>query len=109
MTEGRRLFDARRDREAVDELRRAVYLSPYQDEPHLLLGRLYERSGRLSDAIDEFQVALWCKETVEARLALGNALLESGDQDGAKRQVDRALALDPGNAQAQALLKKVQG
>ena len=34
------------DREATDELRRAVFLSPYEAEAHLLLGRIHLRGGR---------------------------------------------------------------
>jgi tetratricopeptide (TPR) repeat protein len=106
---GRTLFDAKKDREATDELRRAVYLSPYEDEPHVLLGRIYERAGRLTDAIDEFKVALWCRESVEAHVALGGVLLESGDRDGARREATRALALDPQSESAGALLRKIGG
>ena len=72
---GRTLFDEGRDREAIVELRRAIYLAPYEDEPHLLLGRVYERAGRLAEAIDEFKVAVWCRETGAARLALGPGAL----------------------------------
>jgi tetratricopeptide (TPR) repeat protein len=106
---GRKLFAAKKDREATDELRRAVYLSPYEDEPHVLLGRIYERAGRLSDAIDEFKVALWCRESAPTHVALGAALLESGDRDGARREATRALALDPQSADAAALLRKIGG
>jgi tetratricopeptide (TPR) repeat protein len=104
---GRRLYDAQRDREAVDELRRAIYLSPYRDEPHLLLGRLYQRTGRLPEAIDEFKVAIWCKESAAARLALSAALLASGDKAGARREAERALVLQPDSAEARALLKQI--
>jgi Tfp pilus assembly protein PilF len=107
LDEGRRLFTAQKDRDAINELRRAIYLSPYQDEPHLLLGHLYQRSGRLPEAIDEFKVAIWCKESPPARLALGAALLESGDRPAARREVERALALQPGSAEAKALLEKI--
>ena len=105
--EGRRLFAAQRDREAIDALRHAVYLSPYEDEPHLLLGRLYDRGGRLLEAIDEFKVAIWCRESVEARLALATALLASGDRDGARAEAQRVLALRPDSADARALLDKI--
>lgn len=106
---GRKLFAARKDRDATDELRRAIYLSPYEDEPHVLLGRIYERAGRLSEAIDEFKVALWCRETAGAHVALGAALLESGDRDGARREATRALALDPQSADAAALVRRIGG
>jgi tetratricopeptide (TPR) repeat protein len=104
---GRRLFVAGKDRDAISELRRSIYLSPYQDEPHLLLGQLYQRGGQLPEAIDEFKVAVWCKETPAARLALGEALLESGDRPAARREAERALALQPDSAPAKALLEKI--
>jgi Tfp pilus assembly protein PilF len=105
--QGRKLFDAQRDREATNELRRAIYLAPYENPPHVLLGRVYRRSGRLTEAIDEFKVAIWCRETAEARAALAGALFDSGDKDAARREVERALVLDPQSAEARALLKKI--
>jgi Tfp pilus assembly protein PilF len=109
LDQGRRFFDAQNDRDATNALRRAVYLAPYEDEPHLLLGRIYQRGGRLSEAIDEFKVAIWCRETAGARVALGEALLESGDKEGARREADRALVLDRDSSAAKALLKKITG
>jgi tetratricopeptide (TPR) repeat protein len=106
---GRKLFDEQKDREATDELRRAAYLAPYAHEPHLLLGRLYQRSGRLAEAIDAFTVANWAGETAAGRLALAQALFESGDSARARREAERALALDPGSAAAKELLKKIGG
>ena len=42
---GRRLFEREEDREAMVELRRAVYLSPYEAQAHLLIGRIHLRGG----------------------------------------------------------------
>ena len=56
---GRRLFDDARDEEAVGELRRTIFLSPYESEAHLLLGRIYLRTGRQQDAIDALTIAVW--------------------------------------------------
>ena len=56
---GRRLFEQERDEEAIAELRRVVYLSPYQSEAHLLLGRLYLRNGRLQDAVNALKISVW--------------------------------------------------
>jgi len=56
------LMQEGRDRDATEELQRAIYLSPYEDEAHLLLGRIYERTGRIADAVDEYKVAVWCRE-----------------------------------------------
>jgi tetratricopeptide (TPR) repeat protein len=56
---GRRLFEAERDVEAIGELRRAVFLSPYNSEAHLLLARIYLRTGRREEAIDALKIAIW--------------------------------------------------
>lgn len=109
LANGRSLMAAGRDRDAINELRRAIYLAPYQDEPHLRLGELYQRAGRLPEAIDEFKVALWCRETREGRLALARALLDSGKRDGARTEASRALALSPGWTEAQDLLRQIGG
>src|SRR5215203_2945235 len=41
---GRRLFEREEDREALAELRRVVYLSPYEASAHLLIGRIHLRA-----------------------------------------------------------------
>jgi tetratricopeptide (TPR) repeat protein len=107
LAEGKRFLAAGRDRDAANALRRAIYLAPYEDEPHLLLGRLYARAGRLPEAIDEFKVAIWCRETAEARLALGAALFDNADKLAARAEVLRALALRPGWKEAEDLLGKI--
>lgn len=56
---GRRMFEQERDSEAIAELRRAIYLTPYQADAHLLLGRAYHRSGRTKEAIDALKIAVW--------------------------------------------------
>ncbi|MCC7008401.1 MAG: tetratricopeptide repeat protein [Acidobacteria bacterium] len=97
------------DRRAMAELRRAIYLAPYQDEPHLLLGQLYRRAGQVSDAIDEFKVAVWARESAEAHVALGEALFDAGEKEAARKAADRALVLSPGSAAARALLERIGG
>ena len=71
---GRRLLSAGRDTDAIAELRRAVYLSPYDGEAHVLLGRTYARGGRVQEAIAELKVAVWSDDRIDARLALATAL-----------------------------------
>ena len=68
---GRRLVQAERDAEAIAELRRAVYLAPYESEAHLLLGRVYLRGGRTEDAITALRIAIWAEPgNAEARRLL---------------------------------------
>ena len=106
---GRRAFARAADREAIQELRRALYISPYLAEAHLLLGRLYLRGGRASDAVEELKIALWSEATVPAHLALAEAFLQVQDQAAARAEVERALALDPTSAEALAFKARLGG
>ncbi len=107
LSNGKTAIAEGRDRQAVDELRRAVYLDPYADEPHLLLGQLYTRTGQLDQAIDELKIAVWCRESAPARLALARALIEAGELDAARREIDRARVLAPNSTEAEELLKRL--
>lgn len=106
---GRRAFTREADREAIEELRRALFLSPYLAEAHLLLGRLYLRGGRPAEAVEALKIALWSEETVAAHVSLAEALLQIQDQAAARLEIDRALALDPKSADALALKAKLGG
>jgi tetratricopeptide (TPR) repeat protein len=73
LDKGRRLFEDRRDREALEELRRSIYLSPYQAEALLLVGRIHLRNGRVREAVDALTVSIWIQDTPAAREALAEA------------------------------------
>jgi len=104
----RRAFDQGRDPETIREAQRAVYLSPYDPSAHLLLGRALARSGLLQEAVDALKIAIWSAETAAAHVALGDVLLRLRDVDGAGRAADRALVLEPDNADAVALAARVR-
>jgi Tfp pilus assembly protein PilF/TolB-like protein len=106
---GRRAFEREADREATQELRRALYISPYLAEAHLLLGRIYLRGGRAADAVAELKIALWSEATVAAHLALAEAFLQVQDRAAARVEIERALALDPNSAEAVAFKAKLGG
>ncbi|OPZ01057.1 MAG: Tetratricopeptide repeat protein [Alphaproteobacteria bacterium ADurb.BinA305] len=103
---GRRLFDAQRDVEAISELKRSLYLQPYQADVHLLVGRIHQRAGRLHEATESFRISIWCQATPDAHVALGEVLLSLDDALGAQTEANRALALDLSHAAARALLEK---
>jgi tetratricopeptide (TPR) repeat protein len=108
---GTRLFEQHQDREAALELRRAIYLSPYLPEAHLMLGRLLQRAGRVPEAIDAFRISIWSRETAAARLALAEALVEHGQGDEARVEIARVLELEPDSAlgaAAKALLDRIK-
>lgn len=105
---GRRLFQQENDRDAAVELNHALYLSPYLPEGHLLLGRIHLRNGRVTEAIGAFKIAVWSAETAEAHAALGEAYRQARDLVAARAEADRALALDPGSADARQLIAKLE-
>jgi tetratricopeptide (TPR) repeat protein len=104
----RKQYERENDRAAVDELNRALYLSPYLAEAHLLLGRIHLRSGRVQDAIDAFKIALWSAETAEGHVALGEAYRQAKDVAAARAEAQRALAIDPASAEAKKLLERIE-
>lgn len=105
----RRLYQAEQDREAMAELQRAVFLSPYEAEAHLLIGRIHLRGGRPREAIDALKISIWSRDTVAARVALGEAYLGLKDAASARVQAEKALAMDPASPDARGLLRKIGG
>ena len=103
---GRRLFDHENDREALVELNRALFLSPYEPAAHLLVGRIHLRNGRVHEAMDAFKISLWSHESAEAHVALGEAYLQAKDAAAARAEAERALALDPASADAKKLIER---
>ena len=104
---GRRLFQQENDRDAVDQLNRAIFLSPYEAEAHLLVGRIHLRNNRVREAIDAFKISLWSAETAAAHVALAEAYLQNKDAAAARAEAGRALALEPSSAEATALLDRI--
>ncbi len=104
---GKRLFQAERDAEAIAALRRAVFLAPYQSEAHLMLGRAYQRAGRLADAVTSLKIAIWSADTIAARVLLGEVYLQTRDTAAARAEAQAALRLDPANAEARRLFERI--
>jgi tetratricopeptide (TPR) repeat protein len=104
---GRRFFERENDRDAIAELKRALYLSPYLAEAHLLLGKVYLRDGRAREAIDALKIAVWSEETAATHLALAEAYMEAKEFAAARREAERGLALDPGSRAGRALLDRI--
>ncbi len=105
---GRRLFEREEDREAMTELRRATYLSPYEAEAHLLIGRILLRTGRPEQARDALKISIWSADSAPARVALAEAFLELHDPAAARTELDRALTLDPASADARRILGSIR-
>lgn len=108
LDQGRRLFEREQDREALAELRRAVYLSPYEARAHLLIGRIHLRAGRPADAIDAFKISIWSEDQAPAHVYLAEAYLKTGDKTAARAEAQRALVLDPASADAKRVLSDIR-
>ena len=104
---GRRFYEQERDRDAVAELNRALFVSPYHAEANLLLGRVHQRAGRLAEAIGSYKIAIWSAESAAAHAALGSAYLESKDTESAKTEAAKALAMDPASAEAKSVMERL--
>jgi tetratricopeptide (TPR) repeat protein len=100
----RRLFDQERNREAMADLDRALFLSPYLADGHLLLGRIHLRNGSVRDAIEALKISLWSAPTAEGYILLAEAYVQVKDTDQARAEAQRALALDPSSVEANRLL-----
>jgi tetratricopeptide (TPR) repeat protein len=104
---GRRQFEQEHDRDAVADLNRALYLSPYLADAHLLLGRLHLRNGRVREAIDALKISLWSAETAAAHAVLGEAYRQDKNVPAARTEAERALALDPSSIEARQLAARL--
>jgi Tfp pilus assembly protein PilF/TolB-like protein len=105
---GRQLFDREQDRDAMIELRRAIYLSPYEAAAHLLIGRIHLRAGRASDAVEALKISIWSEDSVPAHVVLAEAYLATKNTSAARGELQRALALDPSSADARRLLDTIK-
>ncbi len=104
---GKRFFEQGNNTEAAAELGRAIYLSPYEAAAHLVLGRIYLRTGQIPAAIDAFKIALWSQESAEGRIALAQAYIQIKDEASARQALERALVLEPDSTEARELLSKL--
>jgi tetratricopeptide (TPR) repeat protein len=108
LEQGKRLFEREQDREALAELRRAIYLSPYEAQAHLLIGRIHLRGGRPAEAVDAFKISIWSDDRAPAHVFLAEAYLKTGDKPGARAEAQKALAIDPASADAKRLLTEIK-
>ena len=105
---GRRLFEGEQDREAMAELRRAVYLSPYDASAHLLIGRIHLRASRGEEAIEALKISVWSEDTAAGRVALAEAYLFTKNPAAARAELERALTLDPASVDAKRLRDSIK-
>jgi tetratricopeptide (TPR) repeat protein len=75
----------------------------------MLLGELYQATERIPEAIAEFEIAvLLAPEFAPFQVELGAAYRAAGQHEQAVAAFERALELDPGNAEAKRALQELR-
>ncbi len=105
---GRGLLAAGKLREAEQQLAVAAALLPANSGAHLALGEVYQREGKHTLAAAELDASLHQKDSIDARLWLAKAYLSLQHPGAAQAQAEAALRIDPSNAEAEALLRRIQ-
>lgn len=104
---GRELFNQGFKAEAEKEFREAVQLDPASPGAHSGLARLAEDNNDSAAARSEAQASLRLQPSAEALLVLARLDLKANQPQAAQESVERALALEPANASAQALQRSI--
>jgi DnaJ family protein C protein 7 len=90
----------------------ALHVNPWDSELHLSLGEAYLQLKQLDAAAYEFESALVSQPPLPrpavAQIALARAQVARKDLKAAKKAIDAALKLEPKNAEALDLKKKVK-
>ncbi len=105
----RQLLSAGKVDEAGQEYQAALGENPKDASAHRGLAEVYRRQGRLDDAVAEMQAALSLRDTASARTALGKLYLEQKKPGLARAELERALRIAPGYAEARQLLARLGG
>ncbi|MFH0902534.1 MAG: tetratricopeptide repeat protein [Pseudomonadota bacterium] len=91
----------------------ALFINPNDEALHLAIGEAHLGLDEIDSAIREFEAALVCepppRRPAEVHTALARAYLAKKDVAAARRAIGEALRLEPANAAALELQRKVKG
>ncbi len=104
---GKELLAQNRLDQAEAEFRAAIGAANNDEAAHVQLAMLLEKKGDLTKARSEAQTSVRLKPNVEGLLLLARIDLKQNQVQSAAGEVDRALALEPGNAAALALKRDI--
>ena len=106
--EGNRLLASQNPHAAVIALEHARDLEPDKGSVREALARAYYRTGRFSQARDEFERVVEIEPVNDyAHFGLGLCLLRRGDRLGARRHLKLAVAMRPDHEDYRAALARV--
>jgi Flp pilus assembly protein TadD len=106
--EGNRLLASQNPHAAVIPLERARDLEPDKGSVRETLARAYFRTGRFTQASEEFERAVEIEPVNDyAHFGLGLCLMRRGDHFGARRHLKLAVAMRPDQQDYRAALARV--
>jgi Flp pilus assembly protein TadD len=106
--EGNRLLASQNPHAAVIPLERARDLEPDKGSVRETLARAYFRTGRFTQASEEFERAVEIEPVNDyAHFGLGLCLMRRGDDVGARRHLKLAVAMRPDQQDYRAALARV--
>ncbi|HEV2177915.1 MAG TPA: tetratricopeptide repeat protein [Terriglobia bacterium] len=108
LTQGKKLMAQGRLAEAERDLNEAESLAPESSEVHLVLGQVYEAEGRHREAAAELEASLRYDNNAMTHLWLARVYVSLNQRAQALDQGRAALALDPGNPDAERLVEAIR-
>jgi Tfp pilus assembly protein PilF/TolB-like protein len=105
----RQLLTAGKVEEAGREFQAALKENPKDAGARRGLAEVYRRQGRLDEAAKELQASLSLRDGPTARTELARLYLEQKKPELARAELERALRIAPGYAEARQLLSRLSG
>ena len=94
--------------DAEKAFQEAIVLDPTSADAHAGLARAYEINGKSQQAVSEANASVQMQPSASAFLVLARQSLKDNKLSAAGEQVNRALALDPKNQDAQDLKRTIE-
>jgi Tfp pilus assembly protein PilF len=103
------LGQQRRVKEASEVMREAVRRDPGEAQNHFNLGAMLAEQGRWPEALAAFEQArAQGLRGARVQVAMAKMRFRMGDREGSRRELQQALAIDPADGEALALLGQLR-
>ncbi|MGQ9618235.1 MAG: hypothetical protein ACUVUG_04640 [Candidatus Aminicenantia bacterium] len=102
------LMETKNLKEAENSIRKAIHISPFDWEAHLILARIQIFNKDLKNAMKELKFSLWLENKPENNLEIGKLLIENGEKVRGVEYIKKALSLRPDLEEAKEILKKIE-
>lgn len=107
LLDARALHERGRVDDAIQLLQKSLYREPGAVELRRELVELLRETGDLDQAVRELSMLLWTEPSVEAHMALARVYMELREPGKAFDEVEKALSMEPGHAEARKLLEQL--